>query len=271
MARILVYPDAAALFESAANHVAVSIEQSVAGQGRCALALSGGSTPRELYRRLAAAPHCARIQWDRVHLFWGDERAVPPDHPDSGYRMAHEALISKVPVPPSNVHRMMGEAADLEAAAAEYERTLRDLFFPSHGLENQDTRQRSGVGAFLRFPRFPLILLGLGPDGHTASLFPGSPALAETERWVVATRVTTLNPQVRRLTLTLPVLNHAAQVIFLVTGASKAALLRAILSGEAANKYPAARVQPVGGELIWMLDAAAAGELGDLSGVEKGG
>lgn len=178
--------------------------------------------------------------------------------------MAHEALISKVPAPPSNVHRMKGEAADLEAAAAEYERTLRDFFFPSTGRENEGTRQRSRVGEFHGFPRFPLILLGLGPDGHTASLFPGSPALSESERWVVATPVAALNPRVRRLTLTLPVLNHAAQAIFLVTGANKATLLREILYGDAGDKYPAAQVQLVAGELIWMLDSGAAGELNGL-------
>ena len=255
MTQIRIFSSVAALADAAAGHVAASIERSIARSGRCALALSGGSTPRELYRRLASAPLRERIAWDRVYLFWGDERAVPPDHPDSNYRMAHEAMLSHLSIPPANVYRMPGEAADLEAAAEEYEAALRRYFSASPAGES----------------RFQLVLLGLGPDGHTASLFPGSPALNEVRKWVVATPVAPLNPPIRRLTLTYTILDNAAQVIFLVTGANKAGLVREILAGGADDRYPAARIHPADGETMWMLDAEAGREVGDLPEAARGG
>jgi 6-phosphogluconolactonase len=239
--RVLVYPDTAALAEAAAEHFADWAARSVAAHRRFDVALSGGSTPRPLYEQLAAGPHGAQVPWERLRFFWGDERAVPPDDPASNYRQAHAALLSKVPVPEASIYRMRGEAEDLEAAAADYEREMR-----------------------LALPRLDLALLGLGPDGHTASLFPGYPALDETTRWVVATAPAPTDPPVRRLTLTLPALNDAAQVLFLVTGTAKAALVREILSGtEESRQYPAGRVRPRRGDLTWMLDEAAASELGE--------
>ncbi len=262
MTRILVYAEMGALADSAADHIAAWIEQHVERHGRFALALAGGSTPRQLYARLAAAPRRERIPWDKVHVFWGDERAVPPDHPDSNYRMAHEALLSKVPLPAANIHRMQGEAEDLQAAAAAYEQMLRDYF----ALPLSPGSLADGA-----WPRLDLVLLGLGPDGHTASLFPGSPALEDAGRWVAATPPAPLEPRVPRLTLTLPTLNHAAQVIFLVGGAGKAGIARDVLgSMEAEAALPAARVHvhPPDGSLIWMLDEAAAANLRDLPDVK---
>jgi len=259
MTRILVYSDEGALAESAADHIAAWITQNVANHGRFALTLSGGSTPRALYQRLAAAPRRDRIPWDKVHVFWGDERAVPPSHPESSYRLAQETLLAKVPMPPANVHRLKGEASDLEAAAAEYEQTLRDYFnLPASAAEEV-------------WPRLDLVLLGLGPDGHIASLFPDSPALDEGRKWVVATPAAPGEPHVPRLTLTLPVLNHAAQVIFLVTGAAKADMAREVLGGsETGRGLPAVcvHVHPPNGSMMWMLDEAAAGQLSDLPQVK---
>lgn len=250
MTRLQVYADLEALSEAAAANLAALINQQVAAHARFTLALSGGSTPRRLYQRLAE--QVSAIPWDRVHIFWGDERAVLPDHPDSNYRLAHEALLAKVPVPPANIHRMQAEAPDLESAAAEYEGRLKEYCAPLPG----------------HWPQLDLALLGLGNDGHTASLFPGTPEADETVRRVTPTGVAPTEPHVRRLTLTLPTLNHAAQVIFLVSGAAKAPLLREILAGGAvAKRYPSARVQPLSGTMLWMLDEAAAGELDGLPNV----
>lgn len=207
---------------------------------RFSAALSGGATPRILYRYLADPAFSDRVPWEKVHLFWGDERAVPPDHPDSNYRMAYETLISKVPIPPENVRRMEGERSDLEAAAKDYEELLRRFF------------NLSGD----RPPSFDLILLGIGTDGHTASLFPGSPALGEKRRRVVAVEVEKLHS--RRLTLTLPVLNRAREVLFLAAGREKAPIVKTILSGPSPNDLPAGRVRPAGGKRRFLLDREAA-------------
>ena len=183
------------------------------------------------------------IDWSRVHLFWGDERCVPPDHPDSNFRMVREALLTKIQIPNKNIHRMLGEREPAEAAAA-YEAELKEFF----GAE------RGG------WPRFDLIFLGLGEDGHTASLFPGTAALEENEHPVAVVYVERLHSY--RLTLTLPVINAAAQVTFLVSGASKAMIVREILvSDSASSNYPAARVRPTEGRLTWLIDTDAAKEL----------
>jgi 6-phosphogluconolactonase len=211
--------------------------RSVATGGRFTVALSGGSTPKSLYSLLASAEFSARVPWGQSHFFWGDERSVPPDHPDSNYRMAFESLPSKVPVPKENIHRIEAEL-EPEVAAAKYERTIRD-FFRLSGAE---------------LARFDLILIGLGDDGHTASLFPGSEALNETTRLVVATYVEKLKSY--RITLTLPVLNHAANIFFLVAGESKAAVLRDVL--QRSKDLPAQRIAPQNGRLVWFLDEAAA-------------
>ncbi|MGH7817065.1 MAG: 6-phosphogluconolactonase, partial [Candidatus Binatia bacterium] len=209
---------------------------------RCAVALSGGSTPKSLYRLLATPKYRREVPWRGVHFFWGDERCVPPDHPDSNYRMAEELLLSKVKVSARNIHRMAGEKAP-EVAAAEYENELIKFF---HLAPNE-------------LPTFHIVLLGLGEDGHTASLFPGSAAASETERLVVAARVDKLNAH--RLTLTLPVLNHAERVIFLVEGKSKAAIVKEILGTTNVSPYPAAQVKHAVHVLEWLVTKDAAGEI----------
>ena len=229
---IIIYHDTAELSRQSAERFSQLVNQSVQVSGRFTVALSGGSTPKHLYSLLASSGYKERISWDNVHLFWGDERCVPSDHPESNFRMAQEALLSKVKIPAENIHRMAGEREPQEAAA-EYEKDLQRFF----GLES---------GAL---PRFDLILLGIGEDGHTASLFPGSDALNATKHLVVAPFVAKLSSY--RLTLTLPVLNHAAEVWFLVTGASKADAVERILSGS--SDLPAAKVQPVDGRLTWFV------------------
>jgi 6-phosphogluconolactonase len=184
------------------------------------------------------------LPWDRMFFFWGDERHVPPTDPDSNYRMADETMLSKVPVPPGNVFRMAAENPDAAAVAEDYEKTLRKFFALEPG----------------QFPRFDLILLGMGPDGHTASLFPGTAGLQEKSRLVIANWVEKMKTS--RLTFTLPVLNAARCVAFLVRGTDKAAVLRTVLEEDVpAEQYPAKLVRPTDGKLIWLVDRAAASEL----------
>ena len=213
----------------------------IASAGRFSVALSGGSTPRALYRLLAEPPFGEAIDWRRVHLFWGDERFVPPDHPDSNYRLAREAFISRVPIPAANVHPIPTEGGDPEATAAQYEETLRHFFATPEG----------------EMPHFDLILLGMGAEGHTASLFPGSPALDEHDRLVVATYIPKLGAW--RLTLTPPVLRCARHVLFLVSGLDKASALREVLEGPYdPRRLPAQVARPDKGDLTWLADGAAA-------------
>lgn len=231
------------LFQAAGEEVLRAAIHAVAERGRFTIALSGGSTPRSLYT-LIAANASATLPWDRMFFFFGDERHVPPDDPDSNYRMVKESLLSTAPIPPSNVFRIPAENPDADAAAEIYEQTLRKFF----ALAPDE------------FPRFDLILLGIGPDGHTASLFPETAALQEKSRLVVANWVEKLNTS--RITLTLPVLNHARLVAFLVSGIDKAPALHEVLEGKApAEKYPSKLVQPSDGKLIWFVDKAAASEL----------
>jgi len=240
---IIICRDAGDLALKAAEQFVLLADAAIARSGRFAVALSGGSTPRALYELLGSAGYRDRVDWPRVRLFWGDERCVPPDHPESNFRMVQETLLAKVRMPPENIHRMMGEKAPAEAAAA-YEQELREFFALQPG----------------QMPRFDLILLGLGEDGHTASLFPGTSALDETERWVIAVYVEKL--QSHRLTLTLPVINAASQVTFLVSGASKARIVSEILASDSAPlDYPAAKVRPVDGRLAWIIDRDAAWNL----------
>jgi 6-phosphogluconolactonase len=231
------------LFQAAAEEVLRAATHAVAERGRFTIALSGGSTPRNMYT-LIAANAATSLPWDRMFFFFGDERHVPPDDPDSNYRMANESLLAKIPVPPANVFRIPAENPDADAAAEIYEQTLRKFFGLAPG----------------EFPRFDLILLGIGPDGHTASLFPETAALQEKTRLVVANWVEKLGTS--RITLTVPVLNHARCVAFLVSGIDKAAALHEVLEGKApAEKYPSKLVQPSEGKLIWFVDRAAASEL----------
>jgi 6-phosphogluconolactonase len=214
--------------------------------GRCTIALAGGSTPRTLYRALAHGALRAQVPWSRIEFFWGDERHVPPDHPQSNYRMAHETLLSTVPVGPEQIHRIHAEEADAGAAASAYENEIRATVPAEEGP-----------------PRFDLILLGLGPDGHTASLFPGSDALSERERLCVANWVAAMNAY--RITMTLPLLNAARAVMFIVSGADKAAIVRQVVRRDHPGpEFPAELVHP-DGELLWMLDREAASALGAVS------
>ncbi len=231
------------LFQAAAEEVIRSATDAVAQRGRFTIALSGGSTPRNLYT-LIAANASTTLPWDQMFFFWGDERHVPPDSPDSNYRMAKEALLSKVPIPPANIFPVPAENPDAAQVAEIYEQTLRKFFAVAPG----------------EFPRFDLILLGMGPDGHTASLFPETAALQEKSRLVVANWVEKLGGS--RITFTLPLLNSARCVAFLVSGTDKAAALHEVLEGDApAEKYPSRLVRPREGKLIWFVDRAAASEL----------
>ena len=241
---IIVYDDPAALAEAAAQAIAACAVEAVAARGRFTVALAGGSTPRETYQRLARPPLRDHMPWDRTWVFFGDERGVAPDHPDSNYRMANQALLAKVPIPAKQVARVRGEAEDPEDAAAEYGRRLSEVF----------ECKRGGL------PRFDLILLGMGVDGHTGSLFPGSPVLKEVFRSVAAVHAGAASiPQ--RFTFTLPVFNAAARVMFLVAGSEKAKVLKAVLK-EPSSGLPAALVRPTDGRLTWLLDRAAAALLG---------
>ena len=229
------------LFRAAAEEFIRAARTAIGAQGRFAVALSGGSTPKNLYSLLAAG--YTDFAWNRVFFFFGDERHVPPTHAESNYRMVNEALFSKVAVPPGNVFRVPAENPDADAVAAAYEGQLRKFFEIKAG----------------EFPRFDLILLGMGPDGHTASLFPESAALAEQTRLVVANWVAKFNTH--RITFTFPVLNHAAEVIFLVSGAEKASIVHQVLEGRNTPSLPAQQVQPTNGKLLWMLDEPAASQL----------
>jgi 6-phosphogluconolactonase len=231
------------LFAAAAEEVMRATEDAVAQRGRFTIALSGGSTPRNLFNLLATNARTA-LPWERMFFFWGDERHVPPTDPDSNYKMADEALLSKVPVPAGNVFRIAAENPDAAAAAQAYELTLQKFFALAPG----------------QFPVFDLILLGMGPDGHAASLFPGSAGLQEKSRLVIANWVEKFKTS--RITLTLPVLNAARCVTFLVSGTDKAPALHAVLEGDApGEQYPSKLIRPTDGKLIWLVDRAAASEL----------
>ncbi len=225
--------------EAAARWVATCLKQAVRHRGVAHLALSGGSTPRPLFRLLATPEWLTAVPWSQVHVWWADERCVPPDHHESNYGMAYHLLLRHVPV--RHIHRLHGEAPDPEAAARAYEDELRRVF---------------GLGPRAR-PRFDLILLGMGADGHTASLFPGTAALAEQRRLVVVGQAP--HPPRQRLTLTLPVLNRASWVLFLVTGAEKGPALAQVWQAPPDRPpLPAALVQPRRGSVIWLVDEAAA-------------
>jgi len=213
----------------------------IEGKTFCA-ALSGGLTPRLLYQILAGRALVGRIEWRNVQLFQVDERCVQPDHPDSNYRMIREALLESGEIPPENFHRMQAERPDLDQAARDYTAELAQVLQPNNGLR----------------PRLDIVFLGMGPDGHTASLFPGTTALQEREVWVRPNNVERLG--MRRLTMTLPLLNSAAHIVFLVAGADKAETLRKVLEGPP-GELPAQKIQPVNGSLSWFLDEAAARKL----------
>ena len=237
---VTVRDDQVGVAAAAADWVLGIATAAISAGGRFRIALAGGNTPRGLYRLLAAAPRRDATDWSGWEVFFGDERACPADDPGSNYRMAREALLDLVPIPAEQVHRMKGERADLDSAAAEYG-TILSLTSPAGTIGSP--------------PRLDCILLGLGENGHTASLFPGDPALEVGDRWAVPSRAD--YAPYDRITVTFPVLNAAAHVAFLVAGAAKADALRGVIQGT----VPAAGVRPVDGELRWFLDAAAAGSI----------
>jgi len=231
------------LARQAARYLTELSREAIRSSGRFTLVLSGGSTPKGLYKKLTE-PECSdKLNWNSIHIFWGDERCVPPDHPESNYRMALESFIDHVPLPPRNVHRIQGETQPQEAAIA-YEKKLKTFFFPGHV-------EPPGV------PGFDLILLGMGDDGHTVSLFPKAAALHEQSRWVVAHHVEKLRSW--RVTLTPRVINAAHDVLFLVSGRDKARCLKKVLQGPyRPDELPAQVIRPASGRLMWMLDVEAA-------------
>lgn len=237
-----VADDAASLARRAAQRFVELAQQAVAARGRARIAVSGGSTPQATFQLLGDPdqPWRARMPWDRLELFWADERCVPPDHPDSNYRMTREALLDRVPLPPAQIHRMEGEL-EPEEGAARYESGLRNAF----RLEGAEA------------PVFDLIQLGMGPDGHTASLFPHTAALHELGRLCVANHVQ--NKDAWRITLTWPVLNQARSVFFLISGADKAAIVREVFLGpHDPERLPSQLIRPSGGILTLILDKPAA-------------
>lgn len=239
-----VYPDQKSLMRAAAEHVVNISESSLTTRGRFTLALSGGKTPRPLYQLLATDEFLPLIDWNQTQVFWGDERCVPPEHPDSNYHMARELLLDYVPLPMDHIYRFKGEL-EPEQAAELYEERLHAFF---SGREGSPEHPR---------PRFDLVLLGIGDDGHTASLFPHTPGLTEVNRWATAHWVEKLDAW--RLTLTPTALNEASHLLFVVEGENKAEAMRAIFDPDTdPMMYPAKLIQPRDGSVTWLVDEAAA-------------
>jgi 6-phosphogluconolactonase len=239
---VQVFDDAEAVARAAVHLFVRLSDEAVAERGTFSVALSGGTTPKRIYELLASDEYRARVKWTNVHVFFGDERTVPPDHADSNYRMANEAMLSHVPLPPENVHRIDG-VGDAAANASRYESEMRGYF---------------GGGA--EWPRLDLVMLGMGDDGHTASLFPGSAALSEERAWVTANWVEKFNTW--RITLSAPAINNARHVVFLINGAGKADRLREVLKGERdTTRLPSQMIAPRDGTLAWFIDRAAASKL----------
>jgi len=238
---IRILPDGAAIAKRAAQEFVQAARAAVGARGAFNVALAGGSTPKALYSLLVNDPSLrSQVPWDKLHLFFGDERHVPPDHPDSNFRMATEAMISKSPLKPEQVSRITAENPDANQAALEYEKTLREYFKLNPGDH----------------PRFDLLLVGMGNEGHTLSLFPGTRALHADGRIVVRNWVGKLYTD--RITLTAPAASNAAEILFMVTGADKAPALKAVLEGPfEPDQLPAQLLQPKNGKLLWLADAAA--------------
>jgi len=237
---IVIVPDSAVLAREAARRFAELAREAAESWGRFSVALSGGSTPGALYRLLGEEPYREQVPWDQVHLFWGDERCVPPDDPGSNYRLVSDALLNHVPIPSGNVHRVRGELEPRTAAKA-YERALNDFYCGTR-------------------TRFDLVLLGVGGDGHTASLFPGSATRQEAGRLAIAVEAHYQGRPASRVTLTLPAINSARHVWFLVTGSAKAGIVQSVLEGPDRG-LPAQQISPTAGVLTWLLDAEAASQL----------
>ncbi len=239
---IAIYPNIDILSHEAAQYVVRIATESITTHGRFTIALSGGTTPRKLYGLLGSEPYRSQIDWTLVYIFWSDERCVPPNSEESNYHLAHEVLLSKISIPAVQVHRMPADMPDRNAASQEYENEMRRVF------------ETDGI------PNFDLIQLGMGPEAHTASLFPHQAALHEQQRLVVPVSVP--KPPPDRLTFTPPLLNAARNVLFLVAGSDKADALHAVLEGPYnPDEYPAQIVRPPNGEVTWMVDTAAAAKL----------
>ena len=230
------------LVRVAAREIIKIAQETIANKGSMAVALAGGSTPRKLYTFLASEEMRSKIAWTHIHFFWGDERHVPPDHQDSNFRMARETLLDQLPIQKDHIHPIPSHLSNAQEAANRYERELH-TYFP---------------GSTEPKPQFDLVLLGMGPDGHTASLFPGTSAIHETTRWVAAPWVEKF--QTHRITLTPGIINEAAQVMFLVSGQDKSEALHLVLEGDyQPDAYPAQVIQPIHGRLLWLVDETAAG------------
>ncbi len=242
MTHLHVFPDKPSFVEGSADFIADLAARALAERGRFIIALSGGGTPEPIYARLASPDYRDRIAWEKVHIFFGDERCVPPDDARSNYRMVREAWLDHSPIPAANIHRIRAED-DPALEALRYEQDIAGLY-------------RSA-----RLPAFDLVLLGMGENGHTASLFPGTAVLRETVRWVVAQYVEVMTAW--RVTFTVPLINAARHVAFLAEGAGKAQMLRNVLEGPyQPDVWPSQLIQPVSGELHWLVDAAAAANIG---------
>jgi 6-phosphogluconolactonase len=239
---VAIYPDSNTLSHEAAQYIVRLATEAIASHGYFTIALSGGSTPKALYTLLGNEPYHGQIDWALVEIFWSDERCVPPDSSDSNYQLAQEVLLSKIPIAANQVHRMPADKVDRDEASHEYT------------LEMQRVFGTDGI------PSFDLLQLGMGPEGHTASLFPHQASLHEQQRLVMPVNVP--KPPPPRLTFTPPLLNAARHVLFLVTGSEKADALQAVLEGSyQPEEYPAQIIRPPHGEVTWMLDTAAAGKL----------
>jgi 6-phosphogluconolactonase len=244
---VSIYADAAELAREAARRFAELAEVFTSDAGRFTVALSGGSTPKAMFQNLAEKTFADALPWRSIYFFWGDERCVPPDHAESNYRMANETLLSKVPIPRENIFRIPAEDLDRKRAAANYSETIRQFFNPI----------ATAPGAEPGWPNLDLVFLGMGPDGHTASLFPGTMALCANDRIAVANYVDKF--QSWRITLTADTINRARNIIFLVAGADKAPALKEVIEGERnPEQYPSQLIEPAHGSLLWMVDEAAA-------------
>ena len=238
----LIAQDEAAFLKKAAMLLIESTLAAVESRQRATWSLSGGTTPKKLFQLLTEPYYKDRIPWKQLNLFWGDERCVPPEHADSNYKMVREALLSKISIPEGNIHRIPAEMTPPMDAARAYDQSMK-LFFK---------HERP-------FPIFDVMMLGMGDDGHTASLFPGTTALEENEKWVAATFVQKFSAN--RLTLTYPVINNARRILVMCTGEGKSSVLKEVLRPGTPVRFPIQRVQPLNGELIWLMDSAAASKL----------
>jgi 6-phosphogluconolactonase len=257
---MVVCRNAEALAEEAARRIVASAQSAIAARGQFTLVLSGGSTPAKTYQHLAQSEKRSEIDWEKTWFFFGDERCVPHDDPRSNYHLAAKSLFEPAKIKNERILAVPTDVGNPAQCAARYESTLHEFFSRTSGIAKADNGSPAG------FPQFDLILLGLGDDGHTASLFPGKPTLRETQAWVTWSPPGVLPPPVDRVTFTIPTINAAREVMFLVAGAGKAAVVRDVMDGAAdVAVHPASGVRPVNGKLVWLLDEAAASALGDRS------